>query len=443
MSLVRYRIGGVTARAIADSVEDGVRDELLGPGTLLPPVRALAAELSVAPGTVAAAYRALRDKGLVESHGRRGTRVRARPPVAARSRTPLPVPPGALDLSTGQPDPALLPRLGPALRRLGSGAAPAPAELVLPPLLELGRARLAEDGVRSDAATVTSGALDALERVLSAHLRPGDSVAVEDPGWPNLLDLVAGLGLRVEPVTVDDDGPQPDALGRALRAGVRAVVVTSRAQNPTGAAVTAGRSAALRAVLAAYPSTLVLEDDHAADLAGVPLAPLSGVTRSWAFVRSASKPYGPDLRLALVAGDETTISRVEGRMRLGAGWVSTLLQHLVLGLWSDPAVDRVVRRAGAEYTARRETLISALAGRGVPAAGRTGINVWVPVADETSVVARLLMAGYVVAPGARFRLHSGPGIRITMSGVAGAQVGRLAEAVAAAVAPGRPTSNTA
>ena len=430
MTAVQYRVRGSSAREIAASVEAGVREGTLPAGAVLLPVRALARELGLAPGTVASAYRVLRDKGLVTTDGRRGTRVSAGPPVASRVRPASPIPSNALNLSTGQPDPMLLPALGPALAQLGPEPAAAPPARVLPALRLLGQARLAADGVPSDAVTVTSGALDGLERVLVAHLRAGDAVAVEDPGWPNLLDLVAGLGFRVVPVAVDDHGPRPDALDAALQAGARATVVTSRAQNPTGAAVTERRSTALRAVLAGHPATLVVEDDHAAELAGVPLSTLAGATTCWAFVRSVSKPLGPDLRLALVTGDETTVSRVEGRLAVTSGWVSTLLQQLVVALWTDPSLELLLQQAAQAYAVRRAALVTALAARGIPAAGRTGINVWVPVRDETEVVSRLLLAGYVVAPGARFRQQSAPGVRITVSGLTDTAMPGLVDAIA-------------
>ncbi len=251
---------------------------------------------------------------------------------------------------------------------------------MLPELAEIASARLAEDGVDPTALTVTSGALDGIERLLAAHLRPGDRVAIEDPSWANLIDLVAALGLEPVPVAVDDEGPTPAATHAALATGARAFVVTTRAQNPSGAAVSARRATALRAVLAAYPQVLVIEDDHAAELSAVPLASLAGATRSWAFLRSVSKPYGPDLRVAVLAGDEATVARVAGRMRVGAGWVSTLLQRLVVALWRDPAVAAAVAAARDSYERRRTDLREALSRHGVASTGRTGINVWIPVA---------------------------------------------------------------
>jgi DNA-binding transcriptional MocR family regulator len=256
---------------------------------------------------------------------------------------------------------------------------------------------------------------------------------VEDPGWSNLLDLIAAQGLSPVAIPVDGQGPTPDGLSAALAAGIGALVVTTRAHNPTGAAVTAARATALRAVLRDHADLLVIEDDHAAELALAPPHPLAGSTRRWAFVRSVSKPYGPDLRLAVLAGDEATVARVQGRMRMGAGWVSSILQRLVVELWRDEAVAARVARARDSYATRRTALRSALTARGLACAGNTGINVWLPVPDETVAVARLRDAGYAVAPGALFRLATPPGLRITVSPLSTRDIEPLADALLAAV----------
>ncbi len=54
----------------------------LKPRERLPPIRSLAAELSLAPGTVARAYRELEWAGILEGRGRAGTFVVDEPPVA-------------------------------------------------------------------------------------------------------------------------------------------------------------------------------------------------------------------------------------------------------------------------------------------------------------------------------------------------------------------------
>ncbi|SFF64033.1 DNA-binding transcriptional regulator, MocR family, contains an aminotransferase domain [Actinopolymorpha cephalotaxi] len=421
-------------------MESGVRSGDLTPGTRLPAVRVLAQELDVSPGTVAAAYRTLRQRGVIETDGRRGTRVRPVPAVASRSRTRLPVPAGARNLSVGGPDPALLPSLRSPLRRIPAGPVTyGSGSGVRPELAELARRRLVADGVPADDLTITSGCLAAVERVLDAHLSPGDPVAVEDPGWANLFDLLAAMGLPVVPVPVDDDGPDPDGVEQALRRGARALVVTSRAQNPFGSQVSERRAARLRGILDRHREVLVVEDDHAAELAAEPLRPLAGATAHWAMVRSVSKPYGPDLRCAVLAGDSETIGRVEGRQAVVMRWVSTILQNLVVALWEDESVAEQVTRAGALYDERRDALVAALTRRGVAAHGRSGLNVWVPVEDETGVCARLLEEGWVVAPGAGFRVRSRPGVRITVAGLPVEDADRLADAIVAATRPARGT----
>lgn len=434
---VQNSITGTGAESIAASIEAAISAGALTPGDPLPPVRELAGQLGVNANTAAAAYRVLRHRGAVETAGRRGTRVRHRPATTPRSLLGLDVPAGARDLSTGNPNPDLLPIAGASLAGAGAGQPVLYGQQALSPELEdfAGRA-LAADGIPAQRLAVTSGALDGIERALTAHLRPGDRVAVEDPGWANLLDLLAALGLSAEPVRVDDDGPLPDDLGRALGSGVRALVLTNRAQNPTGAALSADRAESLRALLGRRADDLlVVEDDHCAGISGASLRTLAGCTAHWAFVRSASKAYGPDLRVAVLAGDQRTVERVHGRLRLGPGWVSHLLQRLVVDLWSDQAAVALVATAERHYAARRRRLCGALAERGLPAHGRSGLNVWVPVPDEAVAVSRLLGAGWAAAPGSRFRMKTPAGIRITISELTLDEIDPLADAVARAVHP--------
>ncbi|MER5634923.1 aminotransferase class I/II-fold pyridoxal phosphate-dependent enzyme [Streptomyces nitrosporeus] len=438
--LGEYRIEGRRASEIAASVERGVGDGELAPGQLLPPMRELANTLGVNPNTVAAAYRTLRERGVIETAGRKGSRVRPRPASTARGSLRIEAPPGVRDVGEGSPDATLLPDLGEALAAAAEDYRAGPGlygeEAVLPGLARAARAGLDADGVPDGPVVVTSGSLDAVERVLAVHLKPGDVVAVEDPGWGSMLDLVPALGLRARPVALDQDGPLPQDVERALRAGARALVVTDRAQNPTGASVSAARARELRSVLAGYPQVLLIEDDHGHAIVDVPLHPLAGVTEHWAFVRSVAKAYGPDLRVAVLTGDALTLDRVAGRQRLGPGWVSRLLQRAVLHLWESGAVDPAA--VARSYGERRRALVEALERRGIPAYGRSGMHVWVPVGDETGAVARLLHAGWAVAPGARFRLASPPGVRLTVSQLSEADIEPLADAVAAAAGPVRP-----
>ncbi len=431
--LAQYGIRGTGASGIVTSVETAVREGRLAAGAPLPTVRELARGLRVSPSTVAAAYRTLRVRGLVRADGRRGTRVSPRPPLPVRFLIPAPA--HLRDLSLGNPDPALLPSWQRSLGRLArrSGLYGEPANR--PELLALARRQLEAEDLPHDALAIVGGALDGIERVLQVHLRSGDRVAVEDPGYVAVFDLLAALGLVPEPVGVDDAGPLPHELARALRRGVHAFILTPRAQNPTGAALDAARARDLRRVLARHPGILVVEDDHAGPVAGVPALTVCHGRERWALVRSVSKSLGPDLRLAVLAGDPTTIARVEGRQSVGTGWVSHLLQDLVVASWSAPATEELLRRAAESYATRREALLRALAARGIPAHGRSGLNVWVPVPEEAAVVTALANEGWAVRAGERYRLRAGPAVRITVAALAPREAERVAAALARSLQP--------
>ncbi len=420
-------------------MEEAVRTGALPPGAPLPPVRALAAQLGLSAATVASAYRSLRLRGLAAGAGRRGTRVTARPPLAAER--PSPPASGLRDVAEGNPDPRLLPPLRPHRARLGAAATLYGAPAALPELIRLASKDLGRDGIPVAHLAVMGGAMDGIERVLQSHLRPGDAVAVEDPGYTAVLDLIGALGLLPRPVALDDSGPLPGELDRALRSGARAFVLTPRAQNPTGAAVDAARARHLRQVLDGYPNALVIEDDHAGPVAGVAARTVCDEDRArWAVVRSVSKSLGPDLRVAILAGDAGTVARVRGRQAVGAGWVSHILQGRVAALWSDPSCAARLRRAADAYAERRQRLLDALAAHGVIGTGRSGLNVWVPVREEAATVAHLAARGWAVRAGERYRMKSAPAIRITISTLTARETAQLAADVAESQRGGGRTS---
>ena len=420
---------------MAVSIEEAVHSGALKPGDPLPPIRRLAASSRISPVTVAAAYRRLRSRGLVTGDGRRGTRVRPNPASPVLPADQRAAPEGLVDLATGNPDPALLPPLGPALGRLADVPRLYGQPALCPQFIEFAAGELAADDVSSDHIAVVSGALDGIERLLREHLRQGDRVAIEDPSMPALRDLVGALGFSPVPMAMDEEGPLPDSLSEALALGVRSVIVTPRAQNPTGAAVSAARADALGRLLEAKPEILIIENDPAGPVSGVSYASCCGASTRWAVVRSVSKFLGPDLRLAVVAGDELTIARVQGRQSLSVRWVSHLLQELALALWSDPSSGRRLAQAADAYAARRRALVSALGHAGIRVESPSGFNVWIPVREETVAVQHLAACGWAVAPGERFRMRSAPAIRVTTAALPIDRAAQLAADVAAAARP--------
>jgi DNA-binding transcriptional MocR family regulator len=422
-----------TARGLAQAVGRAVRDGRLVPGERLPPIRAVAAQFGLSPTTVSAAWSLLARAGTIRTDGRRGTTVAGPSPAGSpRYRRALARDTSfRMDLSTGVPDPALLPDLTHALGTLTAFTAPG-SYLDDPVVPELAAVLRADWPYRADTITVVDGAMDGLELATRALVGFGDRVAVEHPAFPPLLDLLEASGAAVLGVPVDGEGMSAAALAEV--GPVSAVYLQPRAQNPTGVALTSGRAHALAVVLREQATTVIEDDSAGAVSAAEPISLGSLLPERTVHVRSYAKSHGPDLRLAGLSAPAEIAARIIGLRQLGQGWSSRLLQRLLLALLTDRRAVRQVNRARFEYAARRAALVAALADHGVEVGGTDGINVWVPVTDETATMIRLASQGIGVAPGAPFAVLPGqrPHVRVTAGLVAQSRTTEVAAALAAA-----------
>jgi DNA-binding transcriptional MocR family regulator len=421
LSAIEEHLDELSSRGLAHAVSRAIRDGALPPGAKLPPIRTMAAQLGLSPTTVSAGWALLARSGAIHTDGRRGTTVAdLQAPVPGRYRRALERPLDfALDLSTGIPDPKLLPSLGTALSDLSAASVPGSYldDPVLPGLLEVMRAQWP---YAAEELMVVDGAMDALDLVSRSLLRFGDRVVVEHPCFPPLLDLLESIGVEVMGVPVDESGLCPESLTNSLGSNTAAVFLQPRAQNPTGASLTEERAQELALILARAGMPVVEDDSAGAVAATASISLGQWIPDQVIHIRSYSKSHGPDLRLAAMGGPSDLLREVVHRRALGQGWSSRVLQRVLLSLLTDPAAVADVDRARDEYTRRRDALVEALRARGVQVASGDGLNLWVPVHDESAAIVRLAGQGVGVTPGTPFEVLPGGGghVRVTVGLVA-------------------------
>ncbi|UTY57207.1 transcriptional regulator PtsJ [Massilia sp. erpn] len=410
-------ITGKTAADIFDSIRMLTQTGALTAGQELPTVRDLAATLGVNRNTISMAYKRLAAAGIAVTQGRLGTVIRAQSGPGEQEGV-LPGSPLA-DLGSGNPNPAWLPDIGAALARKPYRTRLYGEPPVDPELEAAARHWLSRDCPEQLEINLTHGSVDAIERLLAAHLVAGDKVAVEDPCFLSSVNALRAAGLQTVGVAVDAQGMQAEALEEALAQGAQAVIVTPRAHNPSGCSLSPARARKLRAVLARYPHVLVIADDHFSLLSVMDYQDVIPPTaRRWALIRSVSKMFGPDLRLAFVASDAQTSQRLRLRLAPGTNWVSHLLQDAVAACLSSPEVSEQIARARDGYAQHREIMTRALAQQGIAVASPAdGLNLWLPLQQNSQpLILALAQRGWLVRGGESFGLQApAHGLRITIS----------------------------
>ena len=208
-------------------------------------------------------------------------------------------------------------------------------------------------------------------------------------------------------VDLDDEGHRRRRLRDAVARGdPSAVFLQPRAHNPTGVTTDAGRAQGARRGCSPTPTRVVVEDDHAGDIAtGAAGQPRRRACRQrTVHIRSYSKSHGPDLRLAAVGGAGDVVTAVANRRLLGPGLVQPHPAGRAASSCSTTTrrSPTVADRARVEYARRRRLRRRRARRRGVAVTGTDGINLWMAVADERSALVTLAAQGIGVAPGEPF-----------------------------------------
>jgi len=409
----------------AQTIFEALRQQILAgelpAGSVLPPVRELAEQRGINRNTAAAVYKRLVAAGLAITRGRLGTLVseQGRPGALEGEASLSWVSAVSGDLSGGNPAQALLPEPVRYLEMAGYSPRLYGCETVYPKLESVAQAWFADGAHPTGQVSVTHGAVDAMERLLMGYVMAGEVVAVEDPCFLGSIHTLKALGMRAVGVEVDAEGLKPDALEAALKSGVRALVYTPRAHNPTGCSISEPRAEVLSNLLAAYADVLLIEDDHFALLADTPCHSIipPGWAR-WARVRSVSKGLGPDMRLAVVMSDGLSAQRIGLRLASGATWVSHILQATAATMLENEALREQLAAARDFYRQRRRALQTALEQRGMATLQPCdGLNVWIPLTSDANRVAHdLARRGWLVRPSGVFSLaQRQQAIRVTIS----------------------------
>ena len=468
---LNHRAESPLYRQLFEQISLQIRSGRVARGTRLPATRELAGLLGLNRTTVSAAYEMLESEGLICGQVGRGSFVTGETMTGGfgvdwnalldRGDAPVTGPAASggkevIRFVVSQPSSDLFPL--DAFRASGAAVLGRPD---LADVLQLGspsgyeplRRRLLDDarqiGVAgpNDDLLITNGCQQALDLVGRVLLRPGDSVAVEDPIYPGLRNLLSGMGAQLLGIPVGSGGMDVEFAARLLaRERPRFLVVTSNFQNPTGATLPqSAREALLAAAHAA--GVPVIENDAYGELRyqgqAVPALKQLDPRGGTVLLRSFSKVSFPGLRVGWALGPKTVIEGLRNAKEASDLHTDQLSQAVLLEFLESGRLEAHrarVLEAGAE---RLATTLDACRDC-LPAGTRWsrpegGMNVWVRLPaplDAGELLPRAQHEGVAYLPGRYFEVsrRQAGALRLSFAGLDPAQIRKGIEILGRVVA---------
>ena len=412
-----------------------IQQKHLPPQYRLPPVRTLAAFLSINPGTVVAAYRELEQNGYILTRRGSGSYVADREgdvfPMLAIQEEEQELPAGAVDLSRVAIEPSLFPTaalkdvISRIIDRDGAGSFAAGESQGYLPLRQALAEAAAAEGIATDAAhiQIVSGSQQGIDLAAKALLRRGSFVVTERPSYPGALSLFHACGAKIADLPLTKDGLDLKALENlVLRFRPSLLYVTPDIQAPTGMTYSIPVKARILALARRY-DFYILEDDYSSGLfygkAPKTMKALDSHDRVL-YLRSISSLFADGLRLAFLimpGALSATIKKVKYLSDIATAGLTQRVLDLYLreGLWT-PYVEKVRARSGEKL---KEALSAAeLAPSIETAVPKGGLSLWLTLPEGVSaaaVTAEARKKGFLFRSGAPFYPRQDPDRHIRLS----------------------------
>ncbi|HVO64377.1 MAG TPA: PLP-dependent aminotransferase family protein [Terriglobales bacterium] len=211
----------------------------------------------------------------------------------------------------------------------------------------------------ADQVLIVSGAQEALDRTARILLNPGESVWMEEPGYPGAAVVFRALGARICRVPVDSEGLKLEyAIGRWPPG--RLVYVTPAHQFPLGVTMSLRRRLELLE-WARQSGTLIFEDDYDSEYrySGRPVPALQGLDRAGVviFAGSFTAVLFPALRLGYLVVPTDMVDIFAAAESVSTHHPPLLEQAILCDFIAEGHFARHIRRMRELYAERLAVLL--------------------------------------------------------------------------------------
>lgn len=412
---------------IPELIEEDLASGRLRPRDRLPGLRDLADELHLNYTTVARAYAEARKRGLLDTRAGSGTFVRGRTAT-------LPLSGGSsVEMTMNMPPepPELAARLRESAARLFASADP----YRLLRYQDFGgtpddraagsqwlRRRLDDCG--EDKVLVCPGIHSALVALVSQLARPGGTICLDTLAYPGIKAIAAQLGLRLQALARDDEGPLAHAFEALCRTEKpSAFYCNPTIQNPTTVTLSSKRREALADVALRYSIPIIEDDAYGMLPPNPPDAMATLAPELTYYVTGFSKNFGAGLRVAYIrAPSSRRAQHLAGALRATTVMASPFTMLLATQWVNDGTAVAMLDAIRSESKARQEIVAHVLEDFVIDA-DPNGFHFWMPIAPESGwnaseLALQLRSQGIGVVSAAAFATDGNPpeAVRVCLGG---------------------------